>query len=70
MYSYGAKLRQYRQRNNLTQKEIAGQIGLTQSNYSRLEKGELDIKLSMILTICKKLHLTANDLIEIGEDED
>lgn len=66
MYNYGNKLKEYRDKNGLTQTEIAVKLGMPQSNYSRLEKGEQDIKLSMIINICKTLNISANWLLDLA----
>lgn len=68
MFSYGIKLKQYRQKNKLTQTETANLIGMTQSNYSRLEKGELDIKLSQLLNICSNLNISADWLLDLDRE--
>lgn len=63
MHIYGKKLKEYREKNKLTQNDMAKILLMKQSNYSRLEKGEQDIKLSMILTICEKLNISADQLL-------
>lgn len=69
MFSYGKKLKQYRQNNKLTQEETAKILGMTQSNYSRLEKGELDIKISQLLNACNKLNVSADWLLDLDTSE-
>lgn len=60
MQIYGNRLKEYRKREGLTQLEVAEMLSMPQSNYSRLEKGEQDIKLSMILHICSTLNLSTD----------
>ena len=69
MFSYGSKLKQYRQMNKLKQSDLASVLDMKPSFYSRIEAGKVDLRLTTIIHICKKLHLTADDLIEIGEDD-
>ena len=68
MYKYGNKLKEYREKNGLTQVGIADKLGMPQSNYSRLEKGELDIKISMLLNICQTLNVSADWLLGLTEE--
>lgn len=70
MFSYGKKLKQYRQSNKLTQEDTAKILGMTQSNYSRLEKGELDIKISQLLNACNKLNVSADWLLGLSDNMD
>ncbi len=67
MYIYGKRLREYREKTGITQNEMCRKLGMKQGNYSRLEKGEQDIKISMLLTICNELNLSADWLLGIGE---
>ncbi len=60
MNMYGERLKEYRKRNNLTQNAMAEILSMPQGNYSRLEKGEQDIKLSMIENICESLNISAD----------
>lgn len=64
MYYYGEKLKEFRKLYSLTQIDLAQILGMPQGNYSRLEKGEQDIKLSMILLICERLNVSPNWLLE------
>lgn len=68
MQIYGERLREYRNRNAMTQTDIATKLKMPQSNYSRLEKGEQDIKLSMIIHICKTLNISADWLLGLTEE--
>ena len=69
MFSYGSKLKQYRQEHNLRQSDLAEILDMKPSFYCRIEAGNVDLRLTTLIHICKKLHLTATDLIEIGEEE-
>lgn len=68
MHIYGKKLKEYRQKNNLTQNQAAEILGLPQSNYCRLEKGEQDIKYTMILQICTKFKISADWLLDLEKE--
>lgn len=69
MQVYGERLKEYRIKNNLTQTQAAIILSMPQSNYSRLEKGEQDIKLSMILLICNRFKISADWLLGLKENE-
>ena len=58
MQKYGQRLKEYRKMKNITQKEAAEMLQMPQGNYSRLEKGEQDIKLSMIEHICETFDMS------------
>lgn len=68
MHKYGERLKEYRNRNGLTQIAMAERLSMPQSNYSRLEKGEQDIKLSMIIHICSTLNIGTDWFIGVSDD--
>ena len=41
--SIGLKIKKIREFNNLTQEHVAAKLGLSQSNYARIEKDEIKI---------------------------
>ena len=45
---FGERIKRLRENNNLTQKELANALGITQSALSKYEKGERLIKLQFI----------------------
>ena len=69
MFSYGAKLKQIRTNSNKTQAEFALLLGMEQPNYQRLERGVLDIRLSMLSNICDTLGISADWLLGIDRGE-
>lgn len=68
MNMYGERLKEYRKRNGLTQNAMAEKLSMPQSNYSRLEKGEQDIKLSMIENICVSLDISADWFLGFSDE--
>ncbi|MFN3381622.1 MAG: helix-turn-helix transcriptional regulator [Runella zeae] len=50
-------LKQYRQRNNLTQTELADKVGMQKEFISRIENGKVDVQLSTFLKIIEGLGL-------------
>ena len=58
---FGERIKMYREQNNMTQKELANGLGLSQSAVAKYEKGERLVKLEFI----QKL----SNFFGIAEDE-
>lgn len=63
----GQKIKKLRELKNLTQEHMASQLGLTQSTYSKLETGEIDVPYSRLEDISKILGLKPEDIIAFNE---
>ncbi len=61
--SYIERLREIREDNDLTQKDIALVLGTTQQVYSRYEKGENEIPVRHIITLAKYYKVSADYLL-------
>lgn len=68
MFIYGNRLKQTRLNAKKTQAEYALILGMEQPNYQRLERGTLDIKISMLINICSKLNISADWLLGLTEE--
>ena len=68
MYTYAKKLKEYRTKRKLTQMQLAEKLQMPQGNYSRLEKGEQDIKFTMIMHICKTLNVSSDWLLGLNQE--
>lgn len=68
MYIYAKKLKEYRTMQKLTQIQLAEKLQMPQGNYSRLEKGEQDIKFTMIMHICRTLNVSADWLLGLDHE--
>ena len=64
----GQKIKKLRELKNLTQDYMANQLGLTQSAYSKMENGEVDIPYSRIEDIAKIFTLKPEDIITFNEN--
>jgi len=64
----GQKIKKLRELKNLTQEYMADQLGLTQSGYSKIETGEVDIPYSRLEEISKVLTIKPEDLISFNEN--
>lgn len=48
---------------NLTKKELADQVGMSEKTYQRLESGVADMKISQYYSILKALNITDLDIV-------
>jgi transcriptional regulator with XRE-family HTH domain len=60
----GARLRALRKERHLTQTELARQIGIQQSDLSRMEKGEYRVSLDNLFKILAIFDVAINDFFE------
>jgi transcriptional regulator with XRE-family HTH domain len=63
MSSTGNKLFQQREKRKMSQAEFAELLGMSQSAYSRLEKGETKLDFDQIKHIAKALGIPAHELL-------
>jgi len=57
----GRKIRQLRKQHKLTQTELAGRIGIHQSDLSRMEKGEYRVSLDTLFRILAEFELSMGE---------
>lgn len=60
MKTYIDRIRELREDNDLTQKDIAKVLDTTQQVYSRYEKGENEIPVRHIITLAKFYNVTTD----------
>lgn len=63
------KLKQARQRMNLSQAELAKQVGVARQTVNMIESGEYNPTLSLCLRICRILGCTLDELFWEEENE-
>lgn len=63
----GHKIKKIRELKNFTQEEMASKLNITQSNYSKMERDEIDINMSRLEDISKVLQIDLNELINFDE---
>ena len=63
----GRKIRQLRRQRKLTQVELADEIGIHQSDLSRMEQGEYKVGLDTLLKILQTFDLSIGDFFEENE---
>ncbi len=63
----GEALKKVREAKNLSQKELAGLLGMAQAQYSRIESGKTDPSFSAVVKIAKALGVTLSELFSADE---
>lgn len=60
----GENLKQARKSKNLTQKQVAEILRMTQQQYSRFENGVYELNYTQIIELCSLLDITPNELFD------
>lgn len=63
----GENLKQARRSRGLTQKQLAGELGKYQSDYSEYETGRVQLDYEKIVYLCRRLDITPNELFGFDE---
>lgn len=63
MKTYVDIIRELREDRDLTQKDIAALLGTTQQVYSRYEKGENEMPIRHLITLCKYYKVSADYIL-------
>lgn len=58
----GQNLKEARKFKNLTQREVAEKLHMTQQQYSRFENGVFELNYDQILILCELLEISPTDL--------
>lgn len=64
---FGRRLKDLRKRRGLTQKELAGKLGLHPSLIAQYEGGYIRLHAALIVRLCRALHATPNELLAFEE---
>jgi transcriptional regulator with XRE-family HTH domain len=59
----GRKLKEIRERKNLSQDELAKAVGISSSYAARIERGEENPTVKVIENICKALKIKSSDIL-------
>lgn len=62
------KLKEYRERDNFKQAELAELVGVRRETIVNLEKGKYNPSLKLAMDIAKVFHTTVEELFEYTED--
>jgi transcriptional regulator with XRE-family HTH domain len=60
----GERIRKLRNIKGVTQENVAEELGITASSYSKIERGETDANISRLLQIAKVLEVNVNSFFE------
>jgi len=63
MKTYYERIRDLREDNDLTQQDVANVLKTTQQVYSRYEKGENELPLHHLVTLCKFFKVSADYIL-------
>ena len=64
-YEIGPRIRKYREAQNLSQKELAKLIGVSNSRISNWEQGINRPDVNILASICKALKVSPSELLDI-----
>jgi transcriptional regulator with XRE-family HTH domain len=67
--SIGKRIKEARQFANITQNQIAKELGIKQQAYSRFETGVFEVDYEMLIYLCNRFKVSADYLLGI-ENED
>jgi transcriptional regulator with XRE-family HTH domain len=59
----GRRLREIRERKNLSQEEVAKGVGISVTYYAGIERGEENPTIAVIEHICKALRIKSSDIL-------
>lgn len=60
-------IKKFRELRELSQKQMAEKLDITQQNYSKMENGEVDFPISRLFSIAEVLSVRATELISVDE---
>ncbi len=69
MKTYYERIRDLREDHDLTQQDIANVLKTTQQVYSRYEKGENELPIHHLVTLCKFFKVSADYILGLNTSE-
>ena len=64
-YEIGTRIRKFREENNMTQKQLADQIGVSSSRVSNWEQGINRPDVDLLADICRALNVSPSELLDV-----
>lgn len=61
---FGKRLKTLRKKQKLTQKQLAFEVGISDVQIRRIEKGEINTSLSVIVGVAESLNVPLKDLFD------
>ena len=68
MIYYTERLKEIRKYHDVTQKEIAAVLGISQQHYSMYENGKRTLNAEQIITLCKHYKVSADYLLGLKNE--
>ncbi len=68
MKKYWEIMRELREDRDLKQKDLAAVLGTTQQVYSRYEKGENEMPIRHLITLCRFYNVSADYILGTGQN--
>lgn len=69
MTYYTARLRQVREANDLTQREMSDILGISQQHYSMYERGKRILDIEQVIRVCRALNTSADYLLGLSDEQ-
>ncbi len=66
--NYRIRMRNLREDNDLTQKEVAKIINKSQQGYSHIEDGRAELKIDDLIMLCKFYNVSADYFIGLSDN--
>ena len=66
---YQKRIRDLREDHDLSQKQIADILGVTQTTYSQYELGKVSISIGCLITLCKFYHVSADYILGLSNKD-
>ncbi|OYQ42908.1 hypothetical protein CHU92_03765 [Flavobacterium cyanobacteriorum] len=63
MIGVNDKVRKFRRERNISQENLADELGISQSHYSKMERGKVAIKINVLSQIAKILKVDIKELV-------
>lgn len=61
------RIKEVRKARGMTQAKLASKIGMEQTQYSRYERGENEIKVNVLIDICKALRVSSDYILGLSD---
>ena len=63
MNNIGDNIKKFRELKNITREQIASSLNMSLSNYSKIERGEIDLTISRVEAIAKVLEIDLSQIL-------
>jgi predicted transcriptional regulator len=62
---FGANLKKIRKRTGISQEDLANELGFSQAYIAKVEAGTVNLSLSHVVAIARRLNVSIGSLVEI-----